>query len=37
MERGVRSPTLSTMLILAEGLGIEAKLLLDYKFKVNKK
>jgi len=33
MERGVRSPTLSTMLLLAEGLGVEPKTLLDFKFK----
>lgn len=33
-ERGVRSPTLSTILILARGLDIEPKALLDFKFKV---
>lgn len=33
MERGVRSPTLSTLLILADGLGVDPKLLLDFKFK----
>lgn len=32
-ERGVRSPTLSTILILAKGLGVEPKALLDFKFK----
>lgn len=33
MERGVRSPTLSTILILAKGLNVEPKVLLDFKFK----
>ena len=33
-ERGVRSPTLSTILVLARGLGVEPKVLLDFKFKV---
>jgi transcriptional regulator with XRE-family HTH domain len=31
-ERGERSPTLSTMLMLAKGLGIEPKKLLDFEF-----
>jgi transcriptional regulator with XRE-family HTH domain len=31
-ERGVRSPTLSTLLILAKGLGVEPKKLLDFDF-----
>jgi transcriptional regulator with XRE-family HTH domain len=31
-ERGERSPTLSTLLILAKGLGIEPKKLLDFDF-----
>jgi transcriptional regulator with XRE-family HTH domain len=33
LERGVRSPTLSTILILAKGLGVEPKVLLDFKYK----
>ncbi len=33
-ERGVRSPTLSTILILARGLKVEPKELLDFKFKM---
>lgn len=33
LERGVRSPTLSTILILAKGLGVEPKALLDFKYK----
>lgn len=33
-ERGVRSPTLSTILILARGLKVEPKDLLDFKFKI---
>jgi transcriptional regulator with XRE-family HTH domain len=33
-ERGVRSPTLSTILILARGLAVEPKTLLDFKFKI---
>jgi transcriptional regulator with XRE-family HTH domain len=33
MERGVRSPTLSTILVLSKGLGVEPKVLLDFKFK----
>jgi len=37
MERGVRSPTLSTILILAEGLGVEPKELLNFRFKAIKK
>jgi DNA-binding XRE family transcriptional regulator len=32
IERGVRSPTLSTILILAEGLGVEPKKLFDFDF-----
>lgn len=32
-ERGVRSPTLSTILILARGLDVEPKVLLDFKYK----
>lgn len=31
-ERGERSPTLSTMLVLARGLGVEPKKLLDFDF-----
>jgi transcriptional regulator with XRE-family HTH domain len=31
-ERGERSPTLSTLLILSKGLGIEPKKLLDFEF-----
>jgi transcriptional regulator with XRE-family HTH domain len=31
-ERGERSPTLSTILILAQGLDIEPKKLLDFDF-----
>jgi transcriptional regulator with XRE-family HTH domain len=31
-ERGVRSPTLSTILTLSQGLGIEPKKLLDFEF-----
>lgn len=37
MERGVRSPTLSTILILAEGLGVDPKELLNFRFKTIKK
>jgi transcriptional regulator with XRE-family HTH domain len=37
MERGVRSPTLSTILILAEGLGVDPKELLSFRFKTNKR
>lgn len=33
LERGVRSPTLSTILILAKGLEVEPKVLLDFKYK----
>lgn len=33
LERGVRSPTLSTILVLAKGLGVEPKALLDFKYK----
>ena len=33
MERGTRSPTLSTILILAKGLGVEPKMLLDFMYK----
>lgn len=33
LERGVHSPTLSTLLILAKGLEEEPKKLLDFKFK----
>lgn len=33
-ERGVRSPTLSTILVLARGLKVEPKILLDFKYKV---
>jgi transcriptional regulator with XRE-family HTH domain len=29
-ERGERSPTLSTLLLLAKGLGVEPKKLLDF-------
>ncbi len=32
-ERGVRSPTLSTILILAKGLDVEPKVLLDFKYR----
>jgi transcriptional regulator with XRE-family HTH domain len=32
-ERGVRSPTLSTILILAKGLEVEPKTLLEFQFK----
>lgn len=32
-ERGVRSPTLSTILVLSKGLGVEPKVLLDFKYK----
>jgi len=32
IERGVRSPTLSTILILAEGLGVEPRKLFDFDF-----
>lgn len=31
-ERGVRSPTLSTLLMLSRGLGVEPKKLLDFDF-----
>jgi transcriptional regulator with XRE-family HTH domain len=31
-ERGVRSPTLSTIFILSKGLGLEPKKLLDFVF-----
>ena len=36
IERGVHSPTLSTLYILADGLGEEAKTLLHFKFKLKK-
>jgi transcriptional regulator with XRE-family HTH domain len=36
IERGVQSPTLSTLYILADGLDVEAKVLLDFKFKSKK-
>jgi len=32
IERGERSPTLSTILLLANGLGIEPKKLFDFNF-----
>ena len=32
-ERGVRSPTLSSILVLAKGLGVEPKVLLDFKYR----
>jgi transcriptional regulator with XRE-family HTH domain len=35
-ERGERSPTLNTIRVLAEGLGEEPKLLLDFKYKAKK-
>lgn len=31
-ERGERSPTLSTLLLLAKGLSVEPKKLLDFNF-----
>jgi transcriptional regulator with XRE-family HTH domain len=31
-ERGERSPTLSTILVLSKGLGLEPKKLLDFQF-----
>jgi len=31
-ERGERSPTLSTILLLSKGLGVEPKKLLDFDF-----
>jgi transcriptional regulator with XRE-family HTH domain len=31
-ERGERSPTLSTLLLLARGLGVDPKTLLDFEF-----
>lgn len=34
IERGVRAPTLSTILILAKGLGVEPKVLFDFKYKL---
>lgn len=36
IERGERSPTLNTIRLLAEGLGEEPKMLLDFKYKVKK-
>jgi transcriptional regulator with XRE-family HTH domain len=36
IERGVHSPTLSTLYILAGGLDVEAKVLLDFRFKLKK-
>lgn len=33
LERGERSPTLSTILILARGLGIDPSVLLEFKYK----
>lgn len=35
-ERGERSPTLSTIRILADGLGEEPKALLDFRYKARK-
>lgn len=36
IERGVHSPTLSTLYILADGLDEEPKALLNFKFKLKK-
>lgn len=33
IERGVRDPTLSTILLLAKGLEVDPKVLLDFKYK----
>ena len=33
LERGERSPTLSTILILARGLGVDPSVLLEFKYK----
>ena len=35
-ERGERSPTLSTIKVLAQGLGEEPKILLDFKYKIER-
>ena len=36
IERGVHSPTLSTLYILADGLDVEPMTLLNFKFKLKK-
>lgn len=36
-ERGERSPTLSTILVLAQGLVEEAKFFLDFKYRSKRK
>lgn len=36
IERGVHSPTLSTLYILANGLGVEPMALLNFKFRLKK-
>jgi transcriptional regulator with XRE-family HTH domain len=36
IERGVHSPTLSTLYILADGLDEEPKNLLNFRFKIKK-